>query len=406
MFKNLAGAAKRALSKLGQPDVVSKSLAGAAGRFIGQRSPKSAQPTYAQRLSSTREEFKPQQQTTGQQWTPPEASPPLRSTVPTYAQQKTGGGIGTYQPPPMQQTGVRSQEEAAQRLLDRQMNKYSELVQPRHEELSSYLASRRPYGEVYQEQLGQQGATQKGQMLSDFERQIIEQQELLRTVPQEDVERRRETGGTITEAAARRIKAKEQEPFFERLQTISPLYQQAQVGYDRALQLAQQFTQGYGQETEAGVRQRQVALDAAREQYGQFADGISQQLTGWTADNEAALSQYEAAVQQGYQLDQIQAQQAAQLKQQESSYVTTMKLASNVEADAKRGVLLKDVMARYTTQGIEPDMILTIYNAASIYGPAQEKPEQLASLFGVSPRRYMEGAGGSGAIDQLVGQGT
>src|SRR3990167_2412503 len=200
MFGNILQGAKNYLGQAGKAiggavqnvGTQLKALPQLAQRYIAPPKPQGTITPYAQAILA-----RPPQQQQQTQWTPPQASPPVNpyTNRTTTTGQSSSTGYGTYKPPAMGQYGVSSQEEAAKRMMDEQMAKYNEMIAPKYGELSSYMSSRRPFADVYQEQLGAQGATQKGQMLSDVEKEIIEQQELLRTVPEEDVARRQETGG-------------------------------------------------------------------------------------------------------------------------------------------------------------------------------------------------------------------
>lgn len=323
----------------------------------------------------------------------PFTSPAPTSSVPPYptntttttTSNKYGVSTPSYRPPTPTQAGVPSMEEAAKRYDPFQ--KYSEIVGPLEQGLTDYISSRRPYNDVYQEQLTAQGIPQKNTVLSGLEQNLLEQQQNLKTIPQEDIERRREMGN-MTEAAARRIKAMGEKPFIENISDINGSISNAQVGYDRAVSLARDFATNYQNETEQGVSSRRTALDVATQHYGALANSMAQGLTGFSADRQAMLDNYNAMVANGYQLSQQQASQATTLKQQQDEHVATMKIMSNIEQDAKRGVLLRDIMARYQAQGIPADSILSIYNGASMYGPAKENANQLMSLYGVGKGRY------------------
>lgn len=310
----------------------------------------------------------------------------------------------TFNPPSPQQFGVPSQEEANKRFAEETMRRYGEIVAPHEQALSSFLSLRRPVGEIYTEESARLGIPEKEKVLSGLETDILRQQGLLETLPTEAIQRRQETG-MLSEAARRRIEAMEERPIREQLLKTGQLAQTADVGYNRALQLSRQAADIYGQETEAGVRPLQSNLDAARAQFGVVADSIAQQVSGLTQDRESLLRQYEGAVNQGYQLSQIQAQQAGQLKQQEGQHIQTMQVVANMTRDIERRMTLNSVMGKYLAQGMDPDTILSLYNAYSPFGVVKETPGILQSRYGVGGTRF-SGITGGGGVQALIDQGA
>lgn len=296
-----------------------------------------------------------------------------------------------YQPPayqaPAQLNGGSSMQNAAASFGQAKMDQYAQLVQPHEQAIAAYLASRKPYDQVYQDQLQQQGVTDKQKLLSGLESDILNQQGQLETLPKEDIARRSDLG-TLSEAARRRVQAMEERPIREQLLKSAQAQQGAEVGYNRALQLAGQGAQAYQTATQEGLAPLQSALDAARSQYGQVADSIAQQLTGFTQDRADALRQYENAQQQGFQLSQQQASQANQLKQEETQHVQTLQLVGSLAQDVKNKQTLNQVMGKYLSQGLDPDTILSLYNSYSPYGAAKESGTTLTQNYGASPGRF------------------
>lgn len=330
---------------------------------------------------------------------PPAATKPAAFQGPSQVQSTYQS---TYRPPAQPQFQGPSLEEAAARFNQERMDQYAKLVAPHEQAISAYLASRKPYEQVYGEQQAAQGIPDKQKLLSGLESDILKQQEQLETLPKEDIARRSDTG-MLSESARRRVQAMEERPIREQLLKTAQAQQGAEVGYNRALQLAREGAQAYGQTTEEGLRPLQATLDTARAQFGQVADSIAQQLTGFTADREAALRQYEQAVQQGFQLDQTQAQQASQLKREESQHVQTMAVVGSLTRDVQGGQTLNSVMGKYLAQGLDPDMILSLYNSYSPYGVAKEGAGTLSSRYGVGTTRFGGSTAGS-YTSQLLGE--
>ena len=329
---------------------------------------------------------------------PPPYSSPQQYSYNSSTSNRTA--VPTYVAPPPSQAGVPSAEDKIRELQQGLEGKYASTVGARAGELSSFLSSRNPSG-FYQEKLTEQGVPDKQKALAGFEKDMLNQQNLLETLPKEDIARRAESG-TLTEAARRRIQAMEERPIREQLLKTSQARETEEVGYNRALQLADQALSIYNQETEQGTQVRQAALEAARAEYGEHVDRISQQMTGSSQDREAELRAYEAARDNGYQLNTIQQQQATQLKQQESDHIRTMNIVGSLTKDVASGQTLNSVMGKYLAQGLDPDTILSLYNSYSRYGPAKEDAGTLQSRYGVGGTRF---GGEGGALSSLVSQG-
>lgn len=297
-----------------------------------------------------------------------------------------GYQASSYQSP-AQMSGGSTMQNAAATFGQAKMDQYAQLVAPHEQAITAYLASRKPYDQVYQEQQSAQGIPDKQKLLSGLESDILNQQTQLETLPKEDIARRSDLG-TLSESARRRVQAMEERPIREQLLKSAQAQQGAEVGYNRALQLAGQGAQAYQTATQEGLAPLQSALDAAKSKYGQAADSIAQQLTGFSQDRADALRQYETAQQQGFQLSQAQAQQATQLKQEETQHVQTLQLVGSLAQDVRGGQTLNSVMGKYLSQGLDPDTILSLYNSYSPYGAAKEGGTQLTQSYGVSPGRF------------------
>lgn len=406
MFNDLIGTAQRSLSNVGglvgtllgnKPQPVVHQTVGLYNRALAALSPAVAKPAIAQQPTIQPKPVVQPRQLPQQPPAPTYTASPMSLPQPANNRLPVAP---TYTPPTAAQFGVPSMEASANRYGQDRLQKYAELIAPKEQAISAYLASRRPTSEVYQDQLTAQGIPQKAQVLSALEKDILNQQGQLETLPKEDIARRQDTG-MLTEAARNRIQAMEERPIREQLFKTSQLKQNEEVGYNRALDLAGRATDQYGQETQQGLAPLQSNLDSARSQFGVYIDNAAQQLSGFTQDREALLKQYEGAVSQGYQLNQIQEQQKNQLKQQEQQHIQTMQVVSSLTKDVAQGQTLNSVMGKYLAQGLDPDTILSLYNAYSIYGPADkarnpkalESPEDLTRLFGVSTGRFPQAQG-------------
>ena len=227
MWGNILSSAQRFLEKIPVIGTIGKAL----------------QPT-AQKVGSTVSSFFNPPSVTAQNppsvpkpvIAPPRQLPPQPPSTQTTLPQSSYYRLPstpTYTPPTPSQFGVPSMEEAANKASQERMSKYAETVAPYEQALSSYLASRRPYGEVYSEQLASQGVPERQKALAGFEKDILNQQGLLETLPKEDIQRRQETG-MLTEAARRRIQAMEERPIREQLFKTNEARQTEEVGYNRA----------------------------------------------------------------------------------------------------------------------------------------------------------------------------
>lgn len=410
MFNNLIATAQRAISNI--PTTL-KNQGGLVGGLLGGAGQIQHNNTGGglvnNIIKAAQSYIQPPQPAAAQQPTPQPASPPRQlPQQPVFRPITTGATamqpLSVPSAVPYTPYQGPSMEDAAKRFAEQRMQQYQALIAPKEQALQEYLASRQPYSQVYESQLAKYNIPQQQGILNSLASDIATQQSNLENIPKEDLARRVETGGMLSEAARRRIEEAQARPIREQL--IKSLNAQgvAQQGYDRATQLAQQGTNAYAQETQQGITGFQSAIDSARQQFGVAADSVAQQLTGFSQDRSDALRQYEAAQQQGYQLSQIQAQQAAQLKKEELAYNQQAQVVGSLTQEVAKGSTLNSVMGKYLAQGLDPDTILSLYNAYSPYGGATEQPQQLGSLYGVSLKRFGEGSGST--LSNLINAGA
>lgn len=257
---------------------------------------------------------------------------------------------------------IPSAEEAAKKYSDMQAAKYGEIVAPKEAALRDYLASRQPYSQVYEGKINELGVPDQMKNLTALEKQIGTATEDLEKYPKEDIERRQETG-MLSEAARRAVRVATAAPIQERLIGLGRTANTTQLGLDRALSLAREKAQNYLTDTQQGEAPLRADLESARSQFGMVVDGIAQQFTGFTQDREAALRKYEAAEERGFRLSQEQAQESAQLKQQEAEQVQTMQMVSNVSEDVKNNTDLSSIVSKYVSSGFDPNAIISLYKS-------------------------------------------
>lgn len=235
---------------------------------------------------------------------------------------------------------------------------YAQAITPYQTAISNYLSGRKSYSDVYNAGLESTGANTLGKILSGLDTDIVTQQSNLENIPKEDLARRADTG-MLSEAARRRVEEAQARPIREQLLKTLQAKTATESGYNRALQIAGQLAQGYEGDTAAGLAPLQSDLDFQKQRF-------------LGAEN------------QGYSLQQQQAQLAA--KQQESSRAQA--LTYNVAKDVSEGQTLNQVMGKYIAQGVDPDTILSLYNTYSPHGEANETPDFLASKYGVGYDRF------------------
>lgn len=394
-IKNLAQTAARNLASSGVGQVAQKALStgtkvagnlvSAAQNYLKPQPIKAQAPAPAQAPAQIRK---------------PAPLPPTPGSGYPYNRSTTTSFTGsTYVPPSPTEYGVQSAEDRAREIYGGLAEKYASQMSGELQGLQDYVSSRNPTN-YYQGLLESQGITEQNKVLSGLQKNILQTQEDLEKYPKEDIERRAETG-MLSEAARRAIRIAEAKPIQETLIGLGKSAETAQVGLDRALQLAGNMTNMYQEETQQGIAVRQAKIDSLRQQFGMELDQAAQIYSGFTQDNEAALRQYEMAVQQGYQLDQQQMQVKNQLEQQQNEHLRVMEQSAQLANDARtKSYTLNDVMGKYVAQGMDPNLILTLYNTYSKYGEAKESAGTLASRYGVDLNRFGDTAGS--ALQTLI----
>ena len=273
---------------------------------------------------------------------------------------------------------VPSAEEAAQRAAEEKarvqqekMNRFGELITPLRGDVESYLKSRRPITELFQEEMTKQGITGKQEALGTLEREATKLGEQIETLPNEEIARRKETG-MLTAQAERRIRAMEERPIREQLLKVTGAKESERVGLQRAYELLDKMLDMEREQEKRGQEPLNYRLKGAEEQFGFEGEGfkseidsIATKLSGFNKDREAKLKEYETTVDAGIQLSLQQEKEAAALKRMELEHLNTMDQISARETGQKMsGIdpeILEEVKAKLRKKGADPQKILKDY---------------------------------------------
>lgn len=310
-----------------------------------------------------------------------------------------------------------SAEEEARRAAEERMRRFGEVVAPVQGEVESYLSSRRPLGQLFEEQLKAQGVSEKEKTLGGYETEESKLQEQLRTIPEEEIARRRETG-MISAAAERRIRQLEERPVREQLLRTSEAKGQARVGLDRAYDLVDKYLDILREEEQRQIEPIERKLEFAREEFKTEAEGIAERLTGFNEDRKAQLRQYESALaeqrklsaedrQAARDLRQLEAENLFKLEQiaaqqqgrQPTQFETVQNARNSIQQLVVAGGTVNEAFAEGARLGVAPEVTLSIYNGiAPTIGrqpvPASNLP-RLQQQFGLNVEEFTGEAGGS-----------
>ena len=241
-----------------------------------------------------------------------------------------------YQVPSVTDT-VPSAEDAAARAAEEKrqiqqekMNRFGELITPLRGDVESYLKSRRPITELFQEEMTKQGITGKQEALGTLEREATKLGEQIETLPNEEIARRKETG-MLTAQAERRIRAMEERPIREQLLKVTGAKESERVGLQRAYQLLDKMLDMEREQEKRGQEPLDYRLKGAEEQFGLEGEGfkseidsIATKLSGFNKDREAKLKEYELQVDAGLKLSMAQQKEATDLKKLELQHLNEM----------------------------------------------------------------------------------
>lgn len=281
-------------------------------------------------------------------------SAPLVNTAQSYLQpqQQVSQSVGQVPatPPPLSSGTTTSNSYSPQTFEQN----YAPVAQA-ESSLSSYLAGRDPSAYLT-DQYSKLGIPDLQKAIGNQTSDILAQQNNLETLPKEDIARRGDTG-MLTAAQRSRLTASEQAPIREQLLKS----QQANAGdtsrLNSLLQLANNYLGAYNQGTQLGEQPYQQGIQKA-----QAGFSTAQNASDRVASEKSSTTQAEAM-----QNRQVQ-------------------LAQNLTQEIRQGATLSQMMGKYLAQGLNPDTILSLYNAGSKYGPAKESATQLSSLYGVAAR--------------------
>lgn len=352
MFGSFANSAQRFLGGLGQGAVNGIANLGKAEYNAG-----------AGVYNAAKNFFNPAQPAQAQTTSQPIAPQPQAPFMRPQQTNTVVPAAGLYKPAAIPQAyGQSTQptltpEEAASR--------YATAIAPYQQQISSYLATRNPQSYL-QSQLDQTGATALGKTLGGYEGDISNLQDQLKNAPAADIARRQDNS-TLTAAQRYRLQQTEEEPIRKNLDSVQQGYQTAQLGYNRALQLAQTLAGNYGDETSQNVGQMQGNIGNIS---GILQKGYAQEASPSGLPTGAITQQQEALQQQA---------QEQQLRE----------LTGSLAQEVRNGATLQQMMGKYIGLGLPPDTILSLYNASSKrFGPAKESGEVLTQRYGVTPGRY------------------
>jgi hypothetical protein len=225
--------------------------------------------------------------------------------------------------------------------------------------LSNYLASRDP-GQYLQQEFQSLGIPDLTKAVSNETQDLLTQQNNINTLPAADIARRSDNG-MLSAAQRNALTASEQAPMRQQLLQSEQANAGDTAKLNSLVSLANNYLGAYNQGTSAG------------------ASGYQTQI----GDATAAYNAAQAAAQNEAQANAIKSTTTAPEAQQ--AQMTT--LANNAAQEVKQGATLNQVMSKYLAQGLDPNTILSLYNANSTFGPAKESGAQLTSRYGVASGR-------------------
>ena len=329
-------------------------------------------------------------------------APAYQPTSEPASQQQYNYEVPSYEGP--------SAEDQARQAAEERMSRYGELVAPVEKDIESYLAGRPDIKNLFEQEMASQGIPSKQKSLETFEGEERKLTEQLKTLPEEEITRRKETG-MLTAAAERRIRAMEERPIREQLIGVSGAKEAERVGLQRAFDLVDKMLDLVREQEKRGLEPLQTRLEAGRGEFGQEVEALASRLSGFTEDRKAQLEEYKAKVDAGLKLTLAEKKEASELNQMAidhqnkleqimakeqaegpTEFETKTELGGSLQSDIVGGATLDQVMAEYLAQGMDPDVILSAYNSGSPHGEAQESAVELTRKYGVSGKRFGEGA--------------
>lgn len=293
-------------------------------------------------------------------------------------------------------------EDAAAKAAQERLNRYNQLITPLQKDVVSYMQSRPKLTDVFNQQLSDQGVPQKQQIISDYEKQQAQLNKDIVDIPQGIINERQDRG-MLTAAAARRVQAQAEQPIREQLLKVGEQKQLENLGLQRAYDLIDKWMTMLQKQEQQQLEPLTQKLEYAGQEFKTEADAIAEKLTGFNMDRKAELETINKRIEAGYKLTQQEQAQAAKLKQMEIDHAYTMQEQAAarkgtkelitrddlqaLRADIIAGGTLQDIMGAYLAKNVDPDVILSLYNSNSAYGPAEETQQELQSKYGVSANR-------------------
>ena len=303
------------------------------------------------------------QRTGGGQPTPSAPTPP--SAPPTPQQQFSIPSASDFGVPSAQDAAQQAAEEK-ERIQQEKQRRFGELITPLRTDVESYLKSRRPITELFQEEMGKQGIPGKQAQLSTLEGEATKLGGQLETIPEEAIQRRKETG-MLSAAAERRIRSLEERPIREQLLKITGAKETERVGLQRAYQLLDKILDLEREQERRGQEPLEYRLKGAEEQFGIEGEGfksqidsIASQLSGFNKDREAKLKEYEMQVDAGLKLTMAQQKEAADLKKLELQHLNTMQQIAarqRGEAAGDKTPEIEELQARIREGATSSDLV-------------------------------------------------
>lgn len=214
--------------------------------------------------------------------------------------------------------------------------------------LSTYLSSRDP-AQYLQQQYTNLGIPDLQKAVSNYNGDILSQQNNLTDLPKQDISRRSDSG-LLSAAQRARIMASEQAPLRDQLIKTQQAQSGASANLNGLLNLANNYLSAYNSGTNTGAQGLQTRVSDASNMYN------------------AAQRQYEQGQQNQFNSGQAKQTTTAQ----EAMQNRQVQLAQGVTQEVKQGATLQQMMGKYLAEGLDPDTILSLYNANSPHGPATQ----------------------------------
>ncbi len=225
--------------------------------------------------------------------------------------------------------------------------------------LASYLQSRDP-SQYLQQQFQALGIPDLTKAVGNETQDILKQQQNLTDLPAADIARRSDNG-MLSAAQRSALTASEQAPIRDQLLRSEQANSGDTTKLNGLIQLANNYLGAYNQGTQQGTTGYQTQIGDATQAYN-AAQGAAQNAASANAVKSTTTAP--------------EAQQAQM-----------MMLAQNASQEVRQGATLSQVMSKYLAQGLDPNTILSLYNANSTFGPAKENAATLTQRYGISAGR-------------------